>query len=210
MRIQLGDHTQCVEDLHCSRFALDTLQGLDTGKYEFPASVLSLQDLRSHMALHRTFRKRANRCEDLGYTYGQLSRHLYHDDIHAINISLPERQGRPMSAGYLVPPSFGELPFFPCPRHRIDYYGVFLDGRLVAYTVIYVSGRLAMISQILGHGEHLKQDVMYLLMRCAFEETLQWSGPVLFFYNMHNSGTDGLRYFKERLGFQPERVEWAL
>jgi hypothetical protein len=27
-------------------------------------------------------------------------------------------------------------------------------------------------------------------------------------YNRHDSGTDGLRWWKERCGFQEEQVEW--
>jgi hypothetical protein len=28
-------------------------------------------------------------------------------------------------------------------------------------------------------------------------------------YNRHDSGTDGLRYFKTKLGFEETAVEWA-
>ena len=32
--------------------------------------------------------------------------------------------------------------------------------------------------------------------------------PGLVVYNRHDSGTDGLRFFKERLGFEERQVEW--
>lgn len=114
-----------------------------------------------------------------------------------------------MSAGYRERPTFTPLPTYPCSRHRITAYGVFTaNAELVAYLVLYVCGDLALVSQILGHANHLQNDVMYLLTVETLRHTLERSGPAVAFYNRHDSGTDGLRYFKERLGFQPARVEW--
>ena len=111
-----------------------------------------------------------------------------------------------MSSGYLERPTFSPLPDYPCPRHRINTYGVLAGDTLVAYLVLYLSGDMAMVSQILGHADHMRNDVMYLLVVEALRET---PPPVKVFYNRHDGGTEGLRYFKERLGFQPEKVTWA-
>lgn len=210
MNIALGAHHDCAELACCSELARDLFKTLSTGDYEWPVSVLPLDDLSAYRASHRTARKRAARSSRLGYSFEPISRADFADDIFAINTSLPERQGRPMSDSYRTTQTFGRLPKYGCTRHRIDEYGVLRADILVAYLVLYTSGNLALISQILGHGDHLENDVMYLLALGAFDATVVRSGSVTVFYNRHDSGTKGLVYFKERLGFQPERVTWSL
>ena len=51
-------------------------------------------------------------------------------------------------------------------------------------------------------------DVMYLLAAGTIEEQTPLGGFV--YYNRHDSGTSGLVYFKERLGFAAADVEWLL
>lgn len=113
-----------------------------------------------------------------------------------------------MSEGYLEPVRFG-LMEWPCPWHGVHTYGVLQGSRLRAYTWIYRLGELVMVSQILGHDAHLADDVMYELMRGALTAEAE-HGPGTVFYNLHSSGTPGLRYFKEKLGLRPGRVEWRL
>ena len=48
---------------------------------------------------------------------------------------------------------------------------------------------------------------MYLLFQAAVADQCLLGG--WFVYNRHDSGTDGLRYFKEKLGFREMEVEWA-
>jgi hypothetical protein len=211
VNITLGTHHGCIGDESCSKLASELYATLSTGNYDWPVSILPLSDLESYLAAHRTARKRANRSLRLGYKFRPIDRCDHVDDIYRINTSVPERQGRPMSAGYLERPSFTPLPVFLCPRHRIQAYGVLSpSGHLVAYLVAYTVGELVLISQILGHADHLVADVMYLLTLGTLRDTLEHSGAATVFYNRHDSGTDGLRFFKERLGFAPERVEWAL
>lgn len=170
--------------------------------------MLPLPDtLEEWRAGHRTARKRADRASRLGYKFAPVARHEHADDIHAINTSLPERQGRPMSPGYQEPPSTTPDPMWPCPHHGVHPYGVFHDDRLVAYLWCYRSGDLALVSSILGHGDHLRNDVMYLLAAGTIDAELEHGGFLI--YNRHDSGGDGLRYYKERVGFQPTRVTWT-
>jgi len=158
---------------------------------------------------HRTARKRSDRATRLGYHFREIAREDFGADIHAINTSLDMRQGRPMSNGYREEQNFLPLPEYACERHAIYTYGVSADrGTLVAYLWLYRSGELALVSSILGHGEHLKNDVMYLLFEGAVAKQAHLGGH--FVYNRHDSGTDGLRYFKSKLGFEPMEVEWAL
>ena len=64
------------------------------------------------------------------------------------------------------------------------------------------------IDLILGHGDHLANDVMYLLFAGMVEDQAG-NGGVLY-YNRHDSGTEGLVYYKERVGFAAGDVEWVL
>jgi hypothetical protein len=157
---------------------------------------------------HRTARKRADRALRLGYRFERIQRDQFDQDIFEINTSLERRQGRPMAKPYTEKIHYLPLPVYQCSRHRISTYGVLYGRRLVAYLWLYRSGELALVSTILGHGAHLENDVMYLL----FQETVEAEGEHggQFVYNRHDSGTDGLRYFKAKLGFEPKAVEWRL
>lgn len=206
MTIRLGPHRDCVADSSCVELWEELAVLFGSGRYNYPASILELDDVDTYLAEHRTARKRAQRASRLGYYVSPLHRDLHEDDIFAINTSLPERQGRPMTEGYRERQTFSPLPAYPCPRHRIETWGVWTGEQLVGYLVLYVSGEMAMVSQILGHGDHLENDIMYLLVTDVLRHQPR---PLTVFYNRHDGGTDGLRYFKERLGFAPERVAWA-
>lgn len=189
----------------CLDFAEPLLEQLGSGRYD----VCSVLDLAGDWSLdHRTARKRAARARRLGYAFSRIARHEYVDDIHAINTSLNVRQGRPMTAGYRERPSSVPDASPACPRHGVHTFGILAGSTLVAYSWIYRSGELALVSQILGHGGHLAGDVMYELVRGVIEAELELGGFLV--YNRHDSGSDGLRYFKERLGFAPREVVWTL
>lgn len=201
--ITLGGHG----DAHCLEMAWRLQRQLSRG-YTHRVSAMPMPDsFDRYLAGHRTARKRAARAERLGYRFEEIDRCEYVDDIYAINTSKAERQGRPMSDGYLERPRFSPNPRL-CPRHHVYAYGVLTGGRLVAYVWLYRSGDLAMVSSILGHADHLDGDVMYLLVTEAIRAQTDLGGTL--FYNLHSSGTDGLRYFKERLGFAPTEVAWLL
>lgn len=210
MPLNLSLATDCQVSSQCAPLAAGLYGTLTRGNYTWPASILDLSSMDEYLAEHRTARKRAARSRRRGYMFGPFERSDYVDDIHSINLSAPERQGKPMSKGYVDRPSFEPLPDYPCARHAIRTYGVFRAAgrRLVAYLVLYLCGDIALVSQILGHDAYLADDIMYLLVVEALADTLERSGPTVVFYNRHDSGTDGLRFFKERLGFRPERVEW--
>lgn len=177
-------------------------------KYGAGASAMPLpRRYDEYLAAHRTARKRAQRCRALGYSFGPVTRSMYEDDIFEINNSKAERQGRLMDPAYRTKQSYRNDPEVVCPWHANYFYGVVdADGRLRAYTWTYRCGDLLMLSTILGHGDHLKNDVMYELVTGVIASHANGT----LFYNLHRSGTDGLRYFKERLGLSPTDIAWRL
>lgn len=201
---RIGLETACTDPV-CTQFSWPLLDQLSEGYEE--CAVLPLRGRPAWREEHRTARKRADRAERRGYVFNRIKRHLHPDEIFAINTSASHRQGREMAAGYRQPVSTEPLPDYPCRRHGVHTYGVFHGETLVAYAFIYRSGDLALVSQILGHAQHLDQEVMYLLV----QGVVQWESPLGGFlvYNRYDSGSDGLRFFKDRCGFAPTRVEWS-
>lgn len=201
---RIGLETFCAYD-SCTEFAWPLYRQLTQGNYD-ECAVLPLNGL-AWRAEHRTARKRADRAHRRGYRFKTVLRHDRVAEIAAINTSTPERQGRVMSDGYWKPPSREPLPDYPCPRHGIRQYGVEApDGTLIAYLWCYRSGDLALVSQILGHADHLENEVMFLLVQGAVE--LESADGGFMVYNRYDSGGDGLRFFKERTGFVRAHVEW--
>jgi hypothetical protein len=202
---KIGLAVHCVDPV-CTQFAAPLLEQLRKGYEE--CAVLPIRSLDVWRDDHRTARKRADRAERRGYKFAAIARHERADEIQAINLSTMERQGRPMSAGYRQPPTTTPLPEYPCPRHGVRTYGVeAADGTLVAYLWLYRAGDLALVSQILGHADHLEDEVMYLLVQGAVDSESEHGGFMV--YNRYDSGEDGLRFFKDRCGFAPTAVEWS-
>ncbi len=201
---RIGLEVSC-ESPVCTQFSWPLLEQLREGYEE--CAVLALRGLPMWRFAHRTARKRADRAVRRGYRFQTVERHLLAADIQAVNLSASHRQGREMSAGYLQPPSETPLPEYPCRRHGVHTYAVMLDETLVAYCWVYRSGDLALVSQILGHADHLKNEIMYLLVQGVVEHESPLTGFLV--YNRYDSGTEGLRFFKDRCGFEPTRVEWS-
>ena len=112
-----------------------------------------------------------------------------------------------MAATYLERQEFSPLPNYSCGRHAYRISGCFLGGTCVAYIVIARSGELALVSQILGHDYHLDNGIMYQLFAYALEREID-NGPGVMIYNRWDSGTPGLQWWKERVGFEESPVEW--
>jgi hypothetical protein len=193
----------------CASLARPLLEQLDSGDYEL-CSVLELPvSIGAWLAEHRTARKRATRSGRRGYIVGELRREERADEIYLVNTSARHRQGRPMGAGYRIRETYSPLPEYPCARHAIRTTGIEDRGYLVGYLTMIRCGELALVSQILGHAEHLQHEIMYQLFAGALAREIDADPFGVCVYNRHDSGTDGLRFFKERLGFEEAAVEWA-
>jgi hypothetical protein len=200
--------TKCGWDV-CNQFSRPLFEQMSSGRYDRVSLMPIPTSIDDWRAEHKTARKRADRAAKRGYTFNHIRRHQRSDEVYEINTSAPMRQGRPMTEGYRLPVQFGPLTDYPCDRHAIRTYGV-QDryGTLRAYLWLYRSGDLALVSQILGHDDYLKDEIMWLLWQgmLAAESFVEPNGVVV--YNRHNSGTSGLRWWKERVGLEEVRVEW--
>jgi hypothetical protein len=147
-------------------------------------------------------------------------------DIVEINHSLPIRSGGPMRGHYLLSldelggPPKELLPFDPpkCFRHFHVWCGVFLpvpghmqgqqvvDRRLVGYVKFTRIGNWCMYNQILGHGQFVRDGIMYLLhywiMKKLFSKEFL-SGIKFVTYGGWNHGNEGLIFWKRKTLFQP-------
>jgi hypothetical protein len=158
-------------------------------------------------------RQKIRRAEKLGYTFSRIEHDEHLDEIFEINTSKAERQGREMKQSYQERPAprgiLGDEQ--RCPRHREDWFGVFTDdGTLVAYASVPLHGEMMLISIILGHGDHMENGIMNLLVF----ETVKWhrarSGTEYAVYHLHDSGTEGLQFFKRKMGFAGHLVQFEL
>ncbi len=202
MNIDLGASAHDGRHSGCLTMANELYTKLSNG-YTHEVSAAPLTEA----LMGKTAQRRARRAANRGYYFTAIDPSAWEDDIFDINTSAERRQGRPMAPGYLERPHYGALELPHCNRHHVYRYGVVgPPGYLAAYLWLYRCGDLALVSTILGHAQHLKDDIMYALVMGAVEEQYDLGGVLV--YNLHTSGTDGLRYFKEKLGLHPTEVTW--
>ena len=173
----------------------------------YPLSVARLQPWR----VSAVVRENANRATRLGYRHRIIDRSEWEDDIHSIRASKRIRQGRPMPRAYLERESYSsDWPLSECRRHATVVHGVVsADERLRAYCQLVQCGEVVRFNTILGHAGALEDRVVWLLVREALRWHIDVCDAAFALYFTHDSGHgDGLRYFKERFGFRPARVEW--
>lgn len=191
----------------CQRFSHPLYEQMSGGQFDRMAA-MPLPNMDEWAAEHRTARKRAHRCERRGYVFAVVKREEHSDDFFEINTSAERRQGRPMSESYTKRYEYAPLPEYPCDRHQVRTYGVLLDGKMVAYLWLYVSGQLRLCSSIIGHAAHLENEIMYLLFRGMLEAETARDMDGVVMYHRWDNGTDGLRFYKERVGLKDTEIEW--
>jgi hypothetical protein len=143
----------------------------------------------------------AKRARKRGYTFGMIDRNAYVDQIHAINTSLTERQGRPMTAAYTTRSEH----FDQLPNYR--YYGVFAPcGKLVAYANMGFYGDFAALAQLMGYRNN--DGAMHLLIVELVSSLITEGRARFLMYDTFFGASAGLQSFKRMLGFQPHYVSY--
>ena len=144
-----------------------------------------------------------------GYRYAVVAAADHLDEILAINLSSPTRQGRGLPAYYLdrehVQATFADRP---------DVHGILnAVGELRAYAWVPRAGDFILFETLLGHADDLDAGIMYLLISevigSAIEGRDAGGSPAWAMYDTFWGAASGLAYFKERLGFQPYTVDWV-
>ena len=167
----------------------------------------ALLNLELPHRLSQLAKRKTRQAARLDYVYDRIDVPADIEQLMEINRSLPVRGGEAMEGFYLSRPEFEaivrehhQLHVVRCPA-----------GRIVAYAVVPDIGDLWLVEHVLGHGEHLKSGVMYLLMTGVISQKLdlaQTPGKPRWIMYDTLPGSPGRRQFKSVLGFQPYWVRW--
>lgn len=130
----------------------------------------------------------------------------YLSDIKNIWTSTPIRSGQAMSEAYLgEPESFEDK--FSCKDHLTFGFGVFKESTLVGYANVAILGDIAIIVQVMGHKDYLKDGIMNMLF-CDLQSHLYSSGQKVIIYLRMKSATERLEAFKRHVGFVGAKVQF--
>ena len=166
---------------------------------QFPALINTDYPFEGFFNTHNgknSLRYFARKAERVGYDFKPIDRNLHLKDMDEINQSLAYRCGKKMATEYFKATKEYEKPAF----------GVFLDEKLVAYVELSLHRDIAVINRILGHGDHRKAGIMYLLMLGIITEL--WGEYSWIMYDSMLFNNEGLKLFKKRCGFKSWRVRW--
>ncbi|HEX8405435.1 MAG TPA: hypothetical protein VF670_12510 [Duganella sp.] len=172
-------------------------------------ALIDLRAFASGEAYLHALRKRdyagyhSRRARERGYTVVEIDRNDYIDDIHLINISLAQRQGRPMDPAYATKTEYYD------PADGLRHFGVLdSNGRLVAYSDVGIYGDFAATNRLLGVKN--SDGVMYLLLADVACRLIDAGSLNYFMYDTYLGALPGLRDFKRKLGFQPYRIHYSI
>jgi hypothetical protein len=145
------------------------------------------------------------KAERVGYKFEEIDPYKLKEEIFEINTSASERQNRKMSESYL-----NKDYNYPIDDYN-SYYGVFKEGKLVAYIWLSRMGEVTVVMRILGHNDFLKDGIMYFLTVNAVTTLINAQKKEKYLlYDSFLGNTKGLELFKTRLGFSPFHVKWRL
>ncbi len=145
----------------------------------------------------------ARKAKSKGYRLVEIDRNDYIDDIHAINISVETRQGRPMDAAYLQ-----KITHFDAEKN-FKYFGVLnAEGRLTGYGDLGFYGNFAAFNRVIGvRNNHGMMHMMITEIVCQAIEARTCN---YIMYDTCFGASPGLLQFKEMLGFQPYRAKYSI
>jgi hypothetical protein len=135
-------------------------------------------------------------------------------DLVEINFSKPIRQKRPMDGSYLYTKdklaSYYQRTYQKgiCPYHYVQHYGVFTkDKKLVGMVQLIRNGELCYYNRIIGHGDYLKDGIMYFLhfyiQNLIRSEDIHFKAIKGTVYGQWESKgkSQGLNFWKHKAGF---------
>ena len=166
-------------------------------KFQTPAEYLDSVKQKGHAG------PQSRKALARGYQMHAINRNELIDEIHKINISSEERQGRKMDEAYLTKQLHYE------DRDHYRYYGVFnASGTLVAYCNIAIFGSFAATDQLLGLKNN--DGAMYLLLMEIICQLIDERTVEYFMYDTLFGAQPGLSDFKRRVGFTAYRARYTI
>ncbi|MFS2215773.1 hypothetical protein ACCD08_14825 [Telluria sp. Tellsp104] len=145
----------------------------------------------------------ARKARSRGYSVVEIDRNVFVEDIHEINTSLDQRQGRPMADAYRQKQTHFS------PEKNYKYFGVLNSaGKLTAYSDIGFFGNFVAFDRLLGLRNN--DGAMHLMVTeiiCRMIESHVYS---YLMYDTFFGASPGLRTFKTMLGFEPYRAKYSL
>lgn len=160
------------------------------------------------------YRVLGRKASNLGYEARHIRPRDHAAGIYAIIHSSAERQGRPISPMFADRPAdytFPDYDDYADPNYRDICCGVFApDGMLAAYILGKRVGDHVQYDEIMGHTDHLANDVVYLLhgtflRKCVEQEKIPTClnyGPWYSGRNPYSPGS-GLNFWKRKTRFRP-------
>ena len=167
------------------------------------------------------------KAKNLGYSWGQFPYKMHLPDIVEINHSKEMRGGIPMQGHYQqgldekggAPDKEHTLDPIHCLIHWTSWFGVWksildykqgdirVDKKLLAYTQIKRVGETLWYNMILGHGDYLRDGVMYFLHCELVRFLLEIKNPLMkgvkWLTYAGYYGTPGRMLWKKKMLFEP-------
>jgi hypothetical protein len=133
-----------------------------------------------------------------GNNYNKFHIENHINEIIKINLSNSQRQGKDLPE-YMANKMKYAKKFSDTLLH-----GIFKDGKLIAYADIVKYGDVNIIGPFIGHSDYLKEGIMYHLF-----DRLIIDCSRMIMYDTFLGNTEGLTYFKKKLGFKEYNVRWT-
>ena len=158
-------------------------------------------------------RKEMRKTAKKGYYCEQITIQEHLQDMYEINMSKTIRQGKPMHEEWYrysveeLRRSFGSPSVSSCPYHHYQWFGVFTkEKKMVGYIKFNRVGQLGVYGMILGHGDYLKDGIIYFLhfyiqKLIRESDNERYKGIAGTAYHAMLNGTKGLIFWKHKAGF---------
>ncbi len=145
----------------------------------------------------------AKKARKKGSQVVEIDRNDYIDQIHEINNSLDERQGRPMDEAYRTKATHYKN------EKNYTYMGVFNQaGKLVSYIEYGLYGNFVAIDRLMGLRNN--DGVMHLMITEVASRLIEERKVRYLMYDTFFGAGPGLQKFKTMFGFAPYRATFTI
>lgn len=170
---------------------------VDLKRFAAPEAYMENVKGRNSAAYH------AKRARSRGYTVVEIDKNDFVEDIHEINTSLDQRQGRPMPEAYRQK----QTQFIVEKNYK--YFGVLNPtGKLTAYSDVGLFGNFVAFDRLLGLRNN--DGAMHLMVTEIICRMIASHAYGYLMYDTFFGASPGLRTFKTMLGFEPYRAKFSL